>query len=768
MFKMIRNIARTELQMLFYSPIAWLILVVFTVQAGVLFSDLFARMVSNQAMGYSIYGASLRIFASSWGGVLTGIQNYLYYYIPLLTMSLVSRELSSGSIKLLYSSPVTNVQIIVGKFVSVMVYGAIMMGVLLVLWFLGLCTIKHFDWPAVLTGILGLYLLVCAYGAIGLFMSSLTSYQIVAAIGTFAVLMLLNMVGGWGQDYDFVRDITYWLSIDGRSTTFIRGLICSEDVLYFVIIVVLFLSLTVIRLNAVRQKVPLGITLGRNLVVILVACFLGYFSSLPSLKAYYDATETKQNTLTQNSQDIVAKLDGKLTITTYINILDPAGTWYAAGYFLKPDMDRFEQYLRFKPDMKLKYVYYYDTCYNPQLDKQYPGKTLREKMVELSRIYGIDSNKFKTPEEIRSMIDLSGEGNTFVRQIVRENGQKAWLRVYNDMMRFPSEREISAAFKRMVMKLPVVGFLTGHGERGYRSNKDRDYSAFANDKKFRYALMNQGFDVEYVTLEKEIPENINIIVIAESRESFTEEENTNLQRYIDRGGNLFILGEPKRRAEMNPLFAKFGFELMEGQLVKQDTNLQADVVLSYPTKEADSIAYDFRTMRRYEQVLVTEGVSGLRQVADKGYTVTELFRSDTIGSWNELETTDFVDDTIRLNPAIGEEERSYPTLVALSRKVGDREQRVILSGDADCISNGGLMSQRAGVRASNFTLILGGFYWLSDYEAPVDVRRPRPTDDKIYITSSTGSGVVKWSLVLVLPLLLLGGGVFTWIRRKGR
>lgn len=768
MFKMTRNIARTELQMLFYSPIAWLILVVFTVQAGVLFSDLFARMVSRQAMGYSVWGSSLYIFSNDWSGTLTLIQNYLYYYIPLLTMSLVSRELSSGSIKLLYSSPVTNVQIIVGKFVSVMVYGAMMMGVLLVLWLLGLCTIKHFDWPAVLTGILGLYLLVCAYGAIGLFMSSLTSYQIVAAIGTFAVLMVLNMVGGWGQDYDFVRDITYWLSIDGRSVTFIQGLICSEDVLYFLIIVVLFLSLTVIRLNAVRQKIPFGITLGRNLVVILVACLLGYFSSLPSLKVYYDATETKQNTLTKNSQDIVAKLDGKLTITTYINILDPDGAWYAAGYFLKPDMDRFEQYLRFKPDMKLKYVYYYDTCYNPQLDKQYPGMTLREKMVELSRIYGIDSNKFKTPEEIRSMIDLSGEGNTFVRQIVRENGEKAWLRIYNDMQKFPSEREITAAFKRMVMKLPVVGFLTGHGERGYTSNKDRDYSAFANDKKFRYALMNQGFDVEYVTLEKEIPENINIVVIAESREMFTDVENTNLQRYIDRGGNLFILGEPKRRAEMNPLFAKFGFELMEGQLVKQDTNLQADVVLSYPTKEADSIAYDFATMRRYEQVVVTEGVSGLRQVADMGYTVTELFRSDTLGSWNELETTDFVDDTIRLNPTIGEEERSYPTLVALSRKVGDREQRIILSGDADCISNGGLMSQRAGVRASNFTLILGGFYWLSDYEAPVDVRRPRPTDDKIYITSSTGSGVVKWSLVLVLPLLLLGGGVLIWMRRRSR
>lgn len=768
MFKMIRNIARTELQTLFYSPIAWLLLVVFAVQAGLLFSDMFSGYVSALSMGRNISGITFKIFADPWFGVFTQIQNYLYFYIPLLTMGLVSRELNSGSIKLLYSSPVTNFQIIMGKYVAVMVYGAVMMILLLLLLFVGCCTIEHFDWPMVLTGILGLYLLICAYGAIGIFMSSLTSYQIVAAVGTLIVLMLLGMIGKWWQDYDFVRDVAYWLSINGRSGTFIQGLICSEDVFYFVIIICLFIALTVIRLNAVRQKIKFSITFIKNVTVILLACILGYFSAIPALKVYYDSTETKQNTLTPNSQDIVSKLTGKLTITTYINALDPGAGFYGTSYFLKPDMDRFERYLRFKPDMKLKYVYYYDTTYNPQLDKIFPNKTLREKMIEVCKTYRLDTSKFKTPEEIRSMIDLSGEDNTFVRQIVRENGEKTWLRVYNDMQRFPSEREISAAFKRMVMKLPVVGFLTGHGERGYRSNKDRDYSAFANDKKFRYALMNQGFDVEYVTLDKEIPADINIVVIAECRELFSDEENKNLQRYIDRGGNLFILGEPKRRDEMNPLFAKFGFELMEGQLVKQDTNLQADVVLSYPTKEADSIAYDFADMRKKRFVLVTEGVAGLRQIEDKGYVVTELFKSDTIASWNELETTDFVDDTIRLNPSIGEIEQSYPTLVALSRQFGNREQRIILSGDADCISNKGLLERKAGVRSSNFSVIMGGFFWLSNNEAPVDVRRPRPSDDEIYITSSSGVSVLKWSLVLVLPLLLLGWGVLIWIRRKGR
>ena len=768
MFKMIYNIARTELQMLFYSPVAWLILVVFGVQSGMLFADQLAQLVSSQEMGYNIEGSTITIFANRWGGVFTTMQNYLYFYIPLLTMSLVSKELSSGSIRLLYSSPITNTQIIVGKFFSMMIYGLIMIGILFLITLCSWAVVKDFELSMVLTGLLGLYLLICAYAAIGIFMSSLTSYQIVAAIGTFAVLMVLSMIGGWWQDYDFIRDVTYWLSMPGRSGKFIAGLICSEDVLYFVIVVCLFLALTIIRLNSVRQKIRFVITLGRNIGVIFLACFLGYVSALPTMKVYHDATATKSNTLTPNSQDIVAKLDGGITITTYINALDPGASWYAAPHFLKPDMARFEKYLRFKPDMKLKYVYYYDTTSNPMLDKRFPNATLREKMVEVCKIYGLDSNKFMGPEEIRKIIDLSGENNTFVRQIVRDNGEKAWLRIYNDMQRFPSEKEISAAFKRMVMDLPKVGFVEGHGERSYSGGKDRDYSAFANDKGFRYALENQGFDVTRVSMDQQVPEDINIIVISDMREWFTPEQEANLQQYIDRGGNLFILGEPKRRDVMNNLFAKFGYEMTTGVLVKRDTNLQADVILSYPTKEAaDSIAYDFGFMRRRRMVITTPSTAGLEQIADKGYTVTNMFTTDTIGVWNELETTDFIDDTVCLNPAIGEVEKIYNTVVALSRKVGNKEQKIILTGDADCISNGEFGRRVPTARASNFSLITGGFFWMSDNEVPIDVRRPALPDNKVYV-EKTGSKVIKWSFMIVLPLLLAGIGIFLWIRRKGR
>ena len=237
--KIIYRIALAELQSLFYSPVAWLILIVFTIQCSFAFTGVVDANVVRKAMGYGVGNLTLDIYAGLHGFFKT-LQEYLYLYIPLLTMGLMSGELSSGSIKLLYSSPVRNSQIILGKYLSMLVYGLVLIGIICVYVIYSAFVVKQLDVSMVLTGLLGIYLLICAYAAIGLFMSSITSYQVVAAMGTLAIFALLNVIKGIGQNIDFVREITYWLSINGRCNEFVRGMICSEDLLYFLIVIVLF------------------------------------------------------------------------------------------------------------------------------------------------------------------------------------------------------------------------------------------------------------------------------------------------------------------------------------------------------------------------------------------------------------------------------------------------------------------------------------------------------------------------------------------------
>ena len=200
--KTIYKIARTELQTLFYSPIAWLILVIFTFQASMAFTNGLAGNVRSQELGYGLYNVTMGVFAG-WRGMFIAMQQYLYLYIPLLTMGLMSREFSSGSIKLLYSSPITSTQIVLGKYLSMMLYGLIMLAIVTVYVVFYMFVLKDFDYPVAITGLIGIYLIMCLYSAVGLFVSCLTSYQVVAAIGTFAALTILQVIGGVLQGVDF-------------------------------------------------------------------------------------------------------------------------------------------------------------------------------------------------------------------------------------------------------------------------------------------------------------------------------------------------------------------------------------------------------------------------------------------------------------------------------------------------------------------------------------------------------------------------------------
>ena len=268
------HIAKAEWRKLFYSPIAWLLLIVFVVQSGSTLIDSFSGYGTEIETGYSLSENILR-----W--LLRNIQDYIYLYVPLLTMGLMSEELSTKTINLLYSSPISNRQIVMGKYLSMMGYGLLLCAVLLVDVVLVACGVPHFEWGVGLVGVLGVYLLFCTYASIGLFMSSLISYQLIAAIGTFAVFAILDIVGPFGRDIPILRDVTYWLDISSRASDFSSGLLTTEGVLYYVIMSGLFIVLTIFRLSAVRQKIPFARIVWKNLAAIVVACLIGYFSAQP-------------------------------------------------------------------------------------------------------------------------------------------------------------------------------------------------------------------------------------------------------------------------------------------------------------------------------------------------------------------------------------------------------------------------------------------------------------------------------------------------------
>ncbi len=167
--KIIMRIARTDLAILFYSPIAWFILIVFSFLTTSSFTSLMENIVTDYDLsGGKEVSLSGICFLGSYV-FLSSVVSNIYIYIPLLTMGLISRETASGSIKLAYSSPVTSGQIVLGKYLAAIGFGCCLMLVPIASAIYGSLVIPSFDWAPVLVALLGLYLLICAYCAIGLF-----------------------------------------------------------------------------------------------------------------------------------------------------------------------------------------------------------------------------------------------------------------------------------------------------------------------------------------------------------------------------------------------------------------------------------------------------------------------------------------------------------------------------------------------------------------------------------------------------------------------
>lgn len=230
---------------------------------------------------------------------------------------------------------------------------------------------------------------------------------------------------------------------------------------------------------------------------------------------------------------------------------------------------------------------------------------------------------------------------------------------------------------------------------------------------------------------------------------------------------MLIMGEPDSREHLNPIIAPLGVQLEPGILVEPTAKYQPDLLTVTPTAAGAATSMYLEGLRKGKSVITMPGTAPLSVTPAQGFKAETWFTSDTTGAWNELETTNFVDDSATLNTAAGERAEPFATVVSLSRDIKGKTQKIIVTGDADWISNAELGAQRYELQAYNFNMILAAFYYLSDNEVPIDMTRPEPIDT----TARTGAGAWSISKVLlkwVLPLILLAFNLLLWIKRRGK
>jgi len=321
-----------------------------------------------------------------------------------------------------------------------------------------------------------------------------------------------------------------------------------------------------------------------------------------------------------------------------------------------------------------------------------------------------------------------------------------------------TESSVTNAIARLMRQTQsFVVFLQGHGER------DPFGVANFDDQQFASRLGKKGFQIQTLNLTQTtaIPDNTNVLVIADAKSSLLPGEMKLIEQYLAGGGNLLWLNEPSDDNPLATLAERFDIEFLPGVIVDPSTQLLG----------LDRV--DYALAADYPRHAITTGISSVTlyptaQALDfLGDKTSEWLAEPIVQShdrtWNE---TGPLAGEIKRGDNPGEQAGPLTIIYALSRSVQHDDgklqtQRIVISGDSDFLSN------RFFGNGDNLNLGLNMLNWLSHDDDLIAVTPSSAIDTRLNL-SEHQQIFIAVLFVLILPLLLLVSGIRIWLVRRKR
>ncbi len=231
---MIAVMARREMAQLWRSPLAWTLIGLFTLLTGWTFFNLLVGYADNIQAVPADMQSQINFLEEVVMRLYANINFFLLFFIPPLTMRLLAEEKRQGTLDLLLAAPITDTQIVVGKFLATWLFTVILLVPTLlfpvVLFWAGVP-----DQTVLLGCYVGLILNSACYVALGLFASSLTENQVVAALLGFIFIMATWLLSWIAQSTDnfMVGEVLRWISVTGHFETLVKGVLSTSDLVYY-------------------------------------------------------------------------------------------------------------------------------------------------------------------------------------------------------------------------------------------------------------------------------------------------------------------------------------------------------------------------------------------------------------------------------------------------------------------------------------------------------------------------------------------------------
>ena len=642
--------------------------------------------------------------------------------IPILSMRILAEEKRNRTDQLIMTAPVSVGGIVMGKFLAVLTIYAIPV-------------VAFCAYPLIMSrygkvamaesylAILGFFLYGMAAIAIGVWISSLTESQVIAAVICFFVLFLGYMMDGLCQliseTGNLLTKVLRWFDMATPYQEFMNGVLNLKSVLYFVFLTVLMLFLTAQSIQKRRYQVSVKTlslsaysTGGIALVVALIVACNFVVSEMPSSWTKVDLTANKLYTLTDQTKTFLKSMQRDVNV--YVLAGEDTG-----DALVKQTL---EQYQELSPHVKVEYV---DPTTNPKFFQKYTSNASMNSLI-------VTDEKRTKVVNYDDIYEYSSAG--YYYDDVEVTG-------------YDGEGQITSALAYVLSEdVPKVYATTGHGE----SSLSETFTSALAKENVEYEEL-QLMDVEAV------PEDAVALFIYAPASDFSSDDVETVKAYLNRGGNVILISGDSEKAtpNLNALMEYAGLSLADGLVVeRKQSGYYRNPYYLLPT-----IRYSDYTTGVYGQYYVFAPAShGILWDETREDVAYDAFLKTSDSSFSK------VDDTSSMEPNLEKGDKEGPFGIAVEAAVtlaDDKTATLILFGCSQFFTDG-VNSMVSGANQIIFSNVFGK---IANHEVSVSI--PVKSYELSFLTVAKSS-VILYGIVtvIVIPLVCLIVGFVIWLRRR--
>lgn len=702
-------IYKREIRALFQSVIGWLFCSVVLFFISLYF-----------AAGNLLYGSPYIANALQSAGLICLIS------IPILTMRILSEERKQKTDQLILTAPVSVWEIVVGKYLALL--SILLVPVAIVCTYpLILGRFGSVGYAEAYTAILGFTLYAATGIAIGVFISSITESQVIAAVLTFLILFLTYIMSGLcgiiSSGGNLLTNILSQFDLYKRFTAFMAGTLDVKALIYFISVIFLFLFLTCQSIQKRRfcmsvRKLKRGvfstgmIAVGMGLVVVinLIA------NELPVSVASIDVTSEKLYEISDTTEKTVKNLKDDITIYVLTSKNSQDST-------LEKTLDKYKSMsshikVEYKDPMKSPTFYNTYTTEAPSQNSLIVVSDKRNRVIDYSSIYQTETD-YNTGESKTTGYDGEGQITSAIDFVTSDSLEKMYIVQGHD------ELELEASFTDAISK--------------------------ANIETETINLMQSD----------SVPEDAGCVLLLAPISDFSADDAKKITDYLNNGGKAMIVSTyaEKDMTNFQSILTPYGVTIQNGLVVETDNNMyyQSPFYL-LPEIQADTATAGLYGEKKLVFAPFAQGMTYQEPAADSGLVITPLLSTSS---------ESFVKKDVSNNEDYTRSEGDVSGPFYLGLKI----EKTTDAGTAEIalFSSEGLFTEQTDtmVSGSNLQLFSNTISGMMKSDAVSVV--PVKNMSVEFLTVSQGTFIaISLVIVILLPIISLIAGILIWVRRRRR